>query len=97
MNLYAILPSYAPGAAVQLILAKDDQEALEHAVFVAAHDLVEIIYGSPTAEVYRIGAAELIGEARAVDAPAEWKWARGVHALVAQHDQELAEYRRSDK
>lgn len=93
MNLYAIVPSYAPGAEVELMLAKNDEEAMQRGVFVAAYDLVKVNYGSPTAEVYRIGPAELIGTAKATDASAEWEWARGVHALVAQHDQALAMYR----
>jgi hypothetical protein len=93
MNLYAIIPSYAPGNEVQLMLAKTDQEAMQHGVYVAAHDLTRPDYASPSAEVYRIGPAELIGEAKATDAPAEWEWARGVHALLAQQDQFDAQLR----
>jgi hypothetical protein len=90
MNLYAIIPCYAPGPEVELMLAETDEEALKHGVFAAAYDMLRPNYGSPTALVYRIGAAEQIGEAKAVDAPAEWEWARGIHARVAEEDQFMA-------
>ncbi len=82
MNLYAIVPSYAPGDEVQLMLAETDEEAMQHGVFVAAYDVAEVGYGSPTADVYRIGPATKIGVAEATDAPPEWEWAKDVPAKV---------------
>jgi hypothetical protein len=97
MNLYAIIPSYAPGSEVELMLAETDEEALERGIYVAAHDMCHPDYSSPTAQVYRIGPAEKIGEARAVDAPAEWEWAQDVHALVAEQDQFEASLRETER
>jgi hypothetical protein len=90
-RLYAIVPSHAPEVEAILILAYTDEEAMDYGVFVAAADLVSGSYGSPEARVYRIADAEPIGDAKAVDAPASWEWARGVHALVAELDRENAE------
>lgn len=89
MNLYAIIPSHAPRCEVELILAQDDAEAMEHGVFLAAKDLSEGVYFSTTAAVYRV-ATDLvkIGDAKAEDAP--WEWARYVPALVAMQEAEEA-------
>jgi hypothetical protein len=76
MNLYAINATNAPHDEMTFLLAKSDEEALEHGVFVAAHDLVEPIYFSPSAEVYLVAKdVKLVGTAYAKDAPAAWKWA----------------------
>jgi hypothetical protein len=76
MNLYAINASYAPHDELTFTLAKSDEDALECGVFVAAKDLVDGGYTSPSAKVYLVAKdVKLVGTAYAKDAPAEWKWA----------------------
>ena len=76
MNLYAIIPSWAPGPDVEFMLAESDEEALDHGVYSAAVDLTRPDYGSPSAEVYLIARdVQHVGTAYASDAPREWKWA----------------------
>ena len=73
MNLYAITPDHS--TSVELLLADDDAQALDQAVFVAAQDAVRGD-GSPTASVYRVASdLPLVGQAKATDAPAAWTWA----------------------
>ena len=55
MNLYAILPAYSPGNGVKLMLAENDTEALDHAVYEAARDACKG-YQSTRAEVYLVAA-----------------------------------------
>jgi hypothetical protein len=75
MNLYAIVPAWAPTNQVTFILAEDDAGAIEHGVFVAAKDVTDG-YSSPSADVYLIArSVRRVGEAVATDAPPEWKWA----------------------
>lgn len=63
MNLYAIVPSRAPGDGVTFVLCEAPEEALTHAVRVAAEDRVNG-HGSPTANVFQlIAGVEFIGEA----------------------------------
>jgi hypothetical protein len=75
MNLYAIKPSWSPDP-VEMFILRDDAQALEDAVFIAAQDLLHE-YGSPTAEVHKVTAdgLVLVGTAYASDAPPEWEWA----------------------
>jgi hypothetical protein len=76
MNLYAILPAYAPGNEVSLVLAESDAEAMGQGVFIAAKDIADSVYFSPTAAVYRVAQnLTKIGDAQAIDAPREWRWA----------------------
>jgi hypothetical protein len=95
MNLYAIVPVYAPNCEVQFILAKDDKGALDHGVYVAADDIADPGYFSPAADVYLVAEdVRKVGEAVATDAPKEWKWAHPAveenvareAALDAEHD-----------
>jgi hypothetical protein len=75
VNLYAINAHWAPHDELTFILAKSDEAALEHGVFVAAKDLIDG-YDSPSAEVYLVAEdVKLAGTAYAKDAPAGWKWA----------------------
>lgn len=78
MNLYAIVPGYAPGqdaGSTQLVLLHNKEEALKHAIYVAARDCVEG-YGSPDADVYLVAEnVKGIGVAHATDAPKQWEWA----------------------
>ncbi len=84
--LYAIVPDFAAYNEVTFVICGRLDDAMRHGTFIAADDLLTG-YGSPTASVYRIGDATLVGEARAVDAPGDWEWAREVHAKVAELDQ----------
>lgn len=96
MNLYAIIPTWAPLNEPHLILAKDDQEATDMAVFDAAHDAAAPGgYGSPSADVYLIARdLKKVGTSWATDAPPEWRWAHPaveenaamLAALEAAHD-----------
>ena len=76
MNLYAICPAYAPHSEVELILADSDDEAMQHGVYIAAKDIADANHFSPTAEVYRVAEnITKVGDAQAIDAPQEWRWA----------------------
>jgi hypothetical protein len=83
VNLYAIRPAHAPSDEVELYLAETDDEAMRHGIYLAAKDVADCIYFSPHAEVYRV-AHDLIkvGDAQAIDAPREWRWA---HPDVAEN------------
>lgn len=76
MNLYAVLPVYAPGNEVKLVLAETDAEAMQEGVYAAARDISDGNYFSPSAEVYLIASdVKHIGTAYATDAPRAWEWA----------------------
>lgn len=76
MNLYAIIPAYAAHNEVTFVLAETDDEAMSHGVYVAAKDVADECYFSPTASVYRVAEnLPKVGDARAADAPKDWGWA----------------------
>lgn len=83
MNLYALIPDLAASNEVELLIAKDDAEALEHGIFTAAHDACKG-YGSPTASVFLVARnLTKVGTAHATDAP--WPWAHPkVEEIVAE-------------
>jgi hypothetical protein len=85
MNLYAVCPAYGPYEfETEIFLAKSDEAAMQHGVFIAAHDACKG-HCSPSAEVFVIARdVEKIGDAYATDAPARWEWAHpGVEEAAA--------------
>lgn len=76
MNLYAIIPAYAAHNEVTFVLAESDDAAMQHGVYIAAKDIADACYYSPTASVYRVAEnLPKVGDARAADAPKDWAWA----------------------
>lgn len=75
LNLYAVLPEYAPYAETHLMLAASDEEALNAAIYAAASDATKG-YGSTTAKVWCVAEnVRHVGVAHATDAPRAWEWA----------------------
>ena len=76
MNLYAILPTNAPGDEVHLVLAESDEQAMQRGVFAAAKDIADACYFSPSAAVYLVARnVTKVSVAQAGAAPKEWLWA----------------------
>ena len=82
MNVYAVVPQYAPDIDVQFLVQRDDQAALDSAAYFAAADAVHG-YGSPKVEVYLVAELRHVGDIAVADIVDRYPWAADAAVEVA--------------